>query len=606
VNKAIEEKECETKRIRTIVNISKMLPQQVQFVKEETKQLMLALQLSKEDKLSLQQSLQHRNKLSRLKLQQDCQSFIKPAPLDDDPIITQFRPVTGQWELNEANIKRIDPQSGETILHNYSQHINTTPFRVFKYLIETKGGDITIQSNYLDTPIHLAFLHFNLHEGGDINTLLYLLNLEGVNVNFQGYNGCTILHYACRNVIGLSLDIFEYLIEIKGGDITIQSNYLNTPIHLAFHYFDSNEGGDINILEYLINLKDTDVNIKGQYHCTILHAASLHINILPLDIFKYLIETKGGDITIQSNYFNTPIHLAFGCFDSNKGGDINILKYLLNLEGVNVNKKDDDGNTILHSVFENINGLPLDIFKYLIETKGGDITIQSNYLDTPIHLAFLHFNLHEGGDINILKYLLNLEGVNVNKKGDDGRTILHYACRNVIGLSLDIFKYLIETKGGDITIQNDDNYSPIHDAFLHFNSSESVDISPLLYLLNLEDSDVNIKGRYGRTILHSACCNVNGISLEIFEYLIENKGLKIGCLDRQGNTPLHLLINNLSSKDDFTVSQIAEYLIQKGIPINHKNSEQLTVLGRLFKHSCAHPLTYGVLIKNGANLGKDC
>jgi len=49
VNKVIEEKECETKKIRTIVNISKMLPQQVQLVKQEKEQLMLAVQLSEED-----------------------------------------------------------------------------------------------------------------------------------------------------------------------------------------------------------------------------------------------------------------------------------------------------------------------------------------------------------------------------------------------------------------------------------------------------------------------------------------------------------------------------------------------------------------------------
>ena len=127
VNKVIEEKECETKKIRTIVNISKMLPQQVQLVKQEKEQLMLAVQLSEEDEQSLQQSLQslqQTHKLSRLKLHKDCQSFIKPAPLVDDPIITQFRPVTGQLKLNEANIKRIDPKSGETILHNHCKYIN--------------------------------------------------------------------------------------------------------------------------------------------------------------------------------------------------------------------------------------------------------------------------------------------------------------------------------------------------------------------------------------------------------------------------------------------------------------------------------------------------
>jgi hypothetical protein len=30
---------------------------------------------------------------------------LPPPPQDDDPIITLFRPVLGQWELNDKNIE---------------------------------------------------------------------------------------------------------------------------------------------------------------------------------------------------------------------------------------------------------------------------------------------------------------------------------------------------------------------------------------------------------------------------------------------------------------------------------------------------------------------
>jgi hypothetical protein len=36
-------------------------------------------------------------------------------PQDDDQIITGLKPVEGQWEFNDGNITRIDPESGETI-----------------------------------------------------------------------------------------------------------------------------------------------------------------------------------------------------------------------------------------------------------------------------------------------------------------------------------------------------------------------------------------------------------------------------------------------------------------------------------------------------------
>jgi hypothetical protein len=125
-------------------------------------------------------------------------------------------------------------------------------------------------------------------------------------------------------------------------------------------------------------------------------------------------------------------------------------------------------------------------------------------------------------------------------------------------------------------------------------------------LLNQEGIAVNMKGNNGRTILHYVCQNINRVPIDIIKYFIENKGLKLDCLDYQGNTPLYLLMTYLSTKLDCKGSQAAEYLIEKGIPINHKNSYKLTVLDAFSQHKSTHPLTYGVLIKNGAKLGKDC
>jgi len=51
---------------------------------------------------------------------------LPPPPQDDDPIITQFKPQYGQWELTDDNSKRIDLTTGETILLNYCKKINST------------------------------------------------------------------------------------------------------------------------------------------------------------------------------------------------------------------------------------------------------------------------------------------------------------------------------------------------------------------------------------------------------------------------------------------------------------------------------------------------
>jgi ankyrin repeat protein len=53
------------------------------------------------------------------------------------------------------------------------------------------------------------------------------------------------------------------LIETHGGDVNVQDKNKNTPLHVAFEYFNPNDGGDIAVLTYLINQNNADVNIKN-------------------------------------------------------------------------------------------------------------------------------------------------------------------------------------------------------------------------------------------------------------------------------------------------------------------------------------------------------
>jgi ankyrin repeat protein len=352
-----------------------------------------------------------------------------PPPQDDDPIITQFEPVKDQQRLNDENIKRIDPQTGSTILHNYCQHINTTPVEVYRYLIEVKGCDVNAQDNNNDTPLHDAFRRFDPNKGGDITALTYLLSQKGINGNTKGWNGETLLHTACENINYLPLDVFKLLIETRGCDINAHDNKKDTLFHCAFRNFNPNEGGDITVLTYLLTQKGIDVNIKGQYGYTLLHLVCKYINKLPIEIFKLLIETLGYDVNAQNDDNETPIHQGFREFNPSKG-DISVLQYLFNQTSVDANIKSQGGYTILHWACYYINILPVDVFKVLIETMGCDVNAQDDYKHTPIHLALSLFNPNNGGDLNVLSYLINQNDVDVSIKNEKGHTLLHYACIN--------------------------------------------------------------------------------------------------------------------------------------------------------------------------------
>jgi ankyrin repeat protein len=273
---------------------------------------------------------------------------LPPPPQGNDPIITQFHPADiQQWQLNDDNIKRIEPKTGQTILHNYCEYINTTPLPVYRYLIETMSCDINLQDKNKNTPLHQALKYCPPIEG--ITVLMYLLNRKNVvNCNTKGEYGSTFLHMACININSLPLNIFELLIETMGADVNVQDKYNDTPLHYAIRGFNRQYGGDITVLTYLLSQKGINVNIKGWHGNTLLHTACDNINIFPLEIFKVLIETQGFDVNQQGEYNDTPLHRAFEYFKQDNTSDIAVLTYLLTQENVNVNIKGKNGRNVLH------------------------------------------------------------------------------------------------------------------------------------------------------------------------------------------------------------------------------------------------------------------
>jgi ankyrin repeat protein len=333
----------------------------------------------------------------------------------------------------DANIKG---RNGCTLLHLACKNINFLPIDIFKVLVETHGADVDVHENNEDTPIHNAFANFNANRGGNITVLNYLLSQNGLDGNIRGQYRYTLLHMACYKINTLPLGTFLYLVETLGCDVNVQDKFKNTPIHLALRHFEPNDGGDISVLHYLLGQQGVNGNIKGEYGSTLLHLACSNINHLPLDIFRALIETHGCDVNVEDNYNNTPIQIALQHSKSN-GGNFTVLMYLLGNKNININTKDEYGNTLLHYASDKINDLPLDVFKFLIETLGCDVNVQNNAMNTPIHNTLRRFDPNDGGDITVLTYLLSQNDVNFNIKGESDHTLLHLACINNLSGSRD-------------------------------------------------------------------------------------------------------------------------------------------------------------------------
>jgi ankyrin repeat protein len=362
---------------------------------------------------------------------------------------------------------------------------------VYKYLIEVKGCDVNVQAKNKNTPLYNALCCFNPNKGGDITVLTYLLSQKGVDPNIKDVHGCTLLHAAFENINALPIEVFKLVIGTHGGDVIVKDNNEHIPLYYALFCFDPNLGGDTAVLTYLLHQKGVNGDINDKSRSTLLHAACNNINKLPLEIFQDLIETHGFDVNTQDNYKNTPVHLALRYFNPNDGGDITVLMYLFSQKGINTNIKGHLGSTLLHIACKMINKFPLDVFKLLIETHGGDVNVQDDDKNTPLHDALYRFDPRNGGNITALMYLLTQMNTNVNTKGFNGETLLHKACERINTVPLEIFKLLIEIKGCDVNIQDNDENTPLRTALRYFNPNS--DIAVLTYLFTQKGINGNIK-----------------------------------------------------------------------------------------------------------------
>jgi ankyrin repeat protein len=511
-------------------------------------------------------------------------------PQDDDPMITQFRRVKFQWELNDDNIKRVEPRSGETILHNYYKCVNTTPLEVYRFLIETKGLDVNVRDNSQNTPLYHALRNFKADEG-DITVLAYLFGQKTTDVNIKALRGQTLLHTACVNINSLPLRIFKVILETHGGDINIRDNAKDTPLHHALRNFKSNLG-DIATLTYLFNQDSLDVTIKGQFGVTLLHTACQHLSSLPLEVFKCLIETQSADVNAQDDANRyTPLHYAFS--DLQPEYNIAILTYLLNREGINVSIRGQDNLTPLHLACHKINILTLDIFKILIEIKGGDVNARFDFSEfTPIRYALTSFSLDHGGNVDILIYLFSQKSVDVNAKDKNGYNLLHYASFNINSFPLKLFEYLIETKGGDIGIPDNNHHTPLYWSVCNFRPGNNA--SALTYLLSQKgvSSFVNTQGQNGLTLLHAASQNINSIPLEAFKCL-ESQGADFNAQDRQNNTPSHLALQHFKPDRNGDVTTLKYLLGHNRVNANLQDDHGRTLLHQACISSTLGPVLWG-------------
>ena len=304
-------------------------------------------------------------------------------------------------------------------------------------------------------------------------------------------------------VAGGNSEIISLCIE-RGFDLS--KNCMNVAI--AFHRY--------KVCEFLNSSVGQPYRIKHFMRTIKFYNINCFFTVLPIFISNPNITDKFGDWTL--------LHCACN------NGNLDMVQFIISLPGVDKEKvvhpeiMDDNslnsfnGASILHSTSYKGH---LDILRYLLEVEKMNLDVFDNNQKHAIHFAAIN------NKIDVLRYLIEERKVNSNLKDKYGQTILHIAVNfNHIQLVEAILnlktQFII-----DINAQTVKGKTPLFIAAKR-NSNK------ILKILVEKGAAVDMRYKNGYNLLHYAC---ECCKRETIKYIISIPGIDLNARDNQGRTP---------------------------------------------------------------------
>jgi ankyrin repeat protein len=192
-------------------------------------------------------------------------------------------------------------------------------------LLLEKGADVNVKvGGYGYTPLLLAV------QEGSIGVLKVLLE-HGVDINAKGYD-MTALVCAAQHE---QWEIVRMLLQEDDIDINLKSTDGKTLLSSVI------ENGEMEVLEILLERDDVEIDSKEDDGSTPLLLAAYHAR---KDMVERLLE-KGADANTQDKLGRTPLMRSI--LSNSSTPDNEIMKLLLAQPNIDVNLKDEKGNSAL-------------------------------------------------------------------------------------------------------------------------------------------------------------------------------------------------------------------------------------------------------------------
>ncbi|OUM60513.1 hypothetical protein PIROE2DRAFT_63097 [Piromyces sp. E2] len=440
-----------------------------------------------------------------------------------------------------------------------SQYNNTKLFD----LLMTYNPNKNIQDKSKSTALHIACKYNNS------KIIPYLITLT--NANMKDINGQTPLMVAIKekNYECITMLLSDYCKEYS-IDINTKDNNGNTPlINMIIKFNDSKEL--VGLIDLLIGngANKDDINHDKS---TALHIACKYSCI---NLISKLITLTNANMEDKNGH--TPLMVAI----KEKKCECIMLSDYCKEYSIDINTKDNNGNTLLMNMIIKINDLKelVDLIDLLIK-NGANKDDVNHDKSTALHIACKY------SCINLIPKLITL--TNANMKDINGQTPLmiaykegNYECVRTL-LSDYCKKYNI-----DVNTKDNNGNTLLMNMTIKFNdSNELVDLVDLLIKNGANRDDVN---HDRSTALHLACQYNHSILLS--KLITENN---VDSKNKKGETPLMMAYNKNN------IQCITELLTNDSF-IKYKNTKAseniLNILLFILKNNIEDDKIYETLLK---------
>ncbi|XP_048254583.1 transient receptor potential cation channel subfamily A member 1-like [Haliotis rufescens] len=182
-------------------------------------------------------------------------------------------------------------------------------------------------------------------------------------------------------------------------------------------------GGHVEMVQYVLSLNKVDINSRGHHRWTSVMVAARLGN---REMFDLLI-SKGCDV---SNGYGCTNILHAACI----GGHLEIVKYVISLDLVDINSRKGFGKTPL--MVSALRG-DKDVFDFVL-SKGGNMSMVTKRGMNILHLVC------QKGNLDMVKFILSKDLLEINVRTNEGVTATLIAKRKK---NIELYDFLVSNGG---------------------------------------------------------------------------------------------------------------------------------------------------------------